>query len=155
MAETPVAVDARTVPPRRGSNYPAPFAERVAGRSKRALGAFFGLGRFGVNLTVLEPGAQSALRHAHAKQEEFIYVLEGHPVLRTDSGEWPLAPGMCAGFPAGGEAHHLVNPTDRPVAYLEIGDRTPGDEVRYPDDDLVARDEGGRWRFYHRDGRPY
>jgi 4-oxalocrotonate tautomerase len=36
---------------------------------------------------------------------------------------------MCAGFPAGGLAHHLINRTDQDVVYLEIGDRTLGDEA--------------------------
>jgi uncharacterized cupin superfamily protein len=39
--------------------------------------------------------------------------------------------------------------------YLEIGDRTPGDRVQYPDDDLVAEDAGGRRRFLHKNGTPY
>ncbi len=151
-----VAVAAMDVEPRHSSSYPAPFAARVAGRSKRALGAVFGLRNFGVNLTELAPGAASSLRHAHSTQDEFVYVLEGHPVLRTDAGETRLEPGMCAGFPAGaGDAHHLLNPTEEVVRYLVVGDRTPGDEVSYPDDDLQARFIDGRWRFFHKDGRPY
>jgi uncharacterized cupin superfamily protein len=128
----------------------------MAGRQKRALGAVFGLGNFGVNQTVLAPGARSALRHAHAKQDEFVYVLEGNPTLVTGAGETPLAPGMCAGFKAGsGDAHHLINRADTNAVYLEIGDRTPGDEVVYPDDDLVAQYVDGGWKFLHKDGRPY
>ena len=92
------------------------------------MGDPFGLTIFGVNLTTLKPGAMSALRHAHTKQDEFIYILEGHPMLVTDEGETPLKPGMCAGFKAGtGNAHHLVNRGQQDVIYLEIGDRTPGD----------------------------
>lgn len=153
----PVALVAADVPPRAvPSNYPEPFADRMRGRVKRALGDAFGLAHFGVNLTTLAPGAISALRHAHTTQDEFVYILEGHPVLVTDAGATPLAPGMCAGFRAGtGDAHHLTNPTDRPVTYLEIGDRTPGDAGRYPDDDLVAALEDGRWCFRHKDGTPY
>ena len=83
---------------------------RVApGRGKRALGELFGLTNFGVNLTRLAPGGQSALRHAHGKQDEFVYILEGEPTLVTNAGETPLKPGMCAGFKAGtGDAHHHV-----------------------------------------------
>src|SRR5690606_24056744 len=145
------------VPPRaRASNYPEPFAARMAGREKRALGDLFGLSRFGVNLTRLAPGAQSSLRHAHSAQDEFVYILQGRPTLVTDRGEVELAPGMCAGFKAGGEAHHLVNRGAGEVLYLEVGDRTPGDAVTYPDDDIQAvLDQTGRWRFAHKDGTPY
>src|SRR5215510_1991836 len=133
----PVAIAAADAPPRtKASNYPEPFASRMTGRRKQPLGDLFGLTNFGVNLTRLAPGAISALRHAHTKQDELIYVLEGQPVLRTNAGETQLAPGMCAGFKAGtGDAHHLVNRTGSDVVYLEIGDRTRGDEGSYPDDD--------------------
>lgn len=154
----PIAILAAQAPPRvRKSIYPEPFASRMEGRTKHPLGDLFGLVNFGVNLTRLEPGGMSALRHAHTKQDEFIYVLEGHPTLITDRGETLLAPGMCAGFKAGtGDAHHLVNRTDDDVLYLEIGDRSPDDAASYPDDDIVAElDEHGRWQFTHKDGTPY
>ena len=129
----------------------------MAGREKRPLGDLFGLTNFGVNLTRLAPGAVSALRHAHSRQDEFIYVLEGHPTLITDAGEERLEPGMCAGFKAGsGNAHHLVNRTHAEVLYLEVGDRSPGDSASYPDDDIQAQfAPDGRWRFAHKDGTPY
>jgi uncharacterized cupin superfamily protein len=139
-----------------GSLYPAPYAARMAGRTKRRLGELFALTHFGVNLTTLAPGASSALRHAHRKQDEFIYVLAGQPTLHTEAGRQRLAPGMCAGFKAGsGDAHRLVNETDTDVTYLEIGDRTAGDEAVYPDDDLQAFHINGAWRFQHKDGTPY
>ena len=74
----PIAIAASAVPPRtRPSIYPEPFASRMAGREKRALGEVFGLENFGVNLTRLAPGAQSALRHAHTRQDEFVRRLAG------------------------------------------------------------------------------
>ena len=154
----PVALTAADVPKRpRGTLYPPPFAAVVAGRDKRPLGEPFGLANFGVNLTRLAPGSASALRHAHTKQDEFVYILEGHPVLRTGAGETPLAPGMCAGFRAGtGDAHHLVNPGPGDVVYLEVGDRTPGDAVEYPDDDLaLVPGADGKREYRHKDGSPY
>lgn len=153
----PLAVAAADAPPRgRASNYPEPFAARVEGREKRPLGALFGLTNFGVNLTRLAPGAQSALLHKHAKQDEFVYILEGEATLVTEAGETTLTPGMCAGFAAGGPAHHLVNNSGADVVFLEIGDRRPGDAVSYPADDLEAalNPEGG-WMFRRKDGRPY
>jgi len=154
---TPVAIIAEQAPPRtRASNYPEPFASQMAGRRKHPLGELFGLANFGVNLTRLAPGAASALRHAHTKQDEFVYILKGKPTLHTDEGRTRLSPGMCAGFKAGtGHGHRLINETREEVVYLEIGDRTPGDEGSYPDDDLKALMVDGKWRFVHKDGTPY
>lgn len=153
----PVAIVAADAAPRaRNTNYPEPFAARVAQRLKRPLGDPFGLTSFGVNLTRLAPGGASALRHAHSRQDEFVYILAGRPTLVTDAGETPLAPGMCAGFKAGtGDAHHLVNRTNADVVYLEVGDCTPGDAASYPDDDIQAALVDGKWRFTRKDGTPY
>ena len=83
----PIAVEAASVPPARAARgYPGPFAARVAGRERRALGDVFGLENFGVNLTRLPPGGMSALRHTHRREDEFIYILEGEPILVTNAG---------------------------------------------------------------------
>ncbi|HJR21756.1 MAG TPA: cupin domain-containing protein [Dongiaceae bacterium] len=156
-SQKPVAVHADAVPPRtKPSNYPEPFFSRMLKREKRQLGDVFGLKNFGVNLTRLAPGGESALLHRHSRQDEFIYILEGEPTLVTETAEVKLSPGMCAGFPAAGEAHQLVNRTSQGVLYLEVGDRTPGDEGSYPKDDIQAvLGADGKWLFTHKDGRPY
>lgn len=100
-----------------------------------ALGDRFGLTQFGVNYTRIPPGAISALRHCHSHQDEAVFILAGHPTLRTNAGETPLAPGMFVAFKAGnGDAHQLLNRTNEDVICLEIGDRHPEDRVSYPDD---------------------
>ena len=140
----------------KASNYPEPFASRMTKREKKQLGEHLGLKNFGVNLTRLAPGGQSALMHAHSRQDELVYVVDGEPTLITESGESKLSAGMCVGFPAQGEAHHLVNVTDKDVFYLEIGDRTQGDDVRYPNDDIrAALTDDGTWQFAHKDDTPY
>lgn len=157
MLERPIAVRAAEAPERaRPSRHPADLSAKVGAREKRPLGDLFGLANFGVNSTRLRPGAASSLRHAHAPQDEFVHVLEGRPVLVTDAGETPLAPGMCAGFPAGsGDAHHLVNRGPGDAVFLEVGDRTRGDSVVYPDDDLkVEPGPDGRARYLRKDGTP-
>lgn len=116
----PVAVSAAEAAPRtKPSLYPEPFASMMNGRVKHPLGDLFGLTNFGVNLVRLAPGGVSALRHAHSRQDEFVYIVSGCPTLCTNEGESKLAPGMCAGFKAGsGNAHRLVNPTNEVVVYL-------------------------------------
>ena len=156
----PASVVASEAPPRAKPTsppFPPDMVAMVAGREKRPLGDLFGLTNFGVNLTRLAPGGYSALRHAHAKQDEFVYVLEGEAALITDAGEALLKPGMCAGFKAGtGDAHHMHNRTKRDVIFLEVGDRTPGDAVSYPDDDVVAvYGADGKWKYSRKDGTPF
>ena len=149
-------INPENIPEKITSNYPEEFKAFVAGRSKKRLGDAAGLQNFGVNLTKLAPGSCSALRHWHTRQDEFIYILSGEITLVTDEGEQILTPGMAAGFPAGvADGHHLINRSNSEAVYLEIGDRTPNDEVIDPDDDLVAKDSLKGWAFTHKDGRLY
>ena len=147
------ALDPATVEAVAKTTYPEPYRKLVAGRTKRRLGDAVGLTDFGVNLTELPPGAWSALRHTHARDDEFVYVLDGTVVLITDAGEQTLGPGMVAGFPKGKtDAHHLVNKSAKPARYLEIGTRDEQDTVVYPEADLEVRP--GRI-FVRKDGTPY
>ncbi len=152
----PIIDDPSQLPARRSTIYPRPFSAGLEGRVKRALTDALGLTQFGVNLTTLEPGARSALRHWHAKEDECIYVLSGELVLVLNDGDHVLGAGMAAGFPAGrADGHHLINRSNAPATYLEIGTRAAEEISTYPDDDLVARKEAGAYRFYHKDGTPY
>jgi uncharacterized cupin superfamily protein len=152
----PPALDPAQLAEQSSSGYPEPYRSRVAGRRRRRLGDAAGLKNFGVNLTRLDPGAESSMRHWHAKQDEFVYVLEGELTLVTDAGRQKLTAGMAAGFPAGeADGHQLVNETAKPALYLEIGDRTPEDAATYSDTDLAARMVDGKWQFTHKNGSPY
>jgi uncharacterized cupin superfamily protein len=149
-------IDVAKVRVRATTNYPAPFAARVAGRERRRLGDAAGLTQFGVNLTRLKPGAQSALRHWHEREDEFVYILEGELVLMEDGGESVLRPGDAAGFKAGvANGHHLINRGSRDAVYLEIGTRGTNERAHYPDDDLSCHYDGETLRFTHKSGEPY
>ena len=123
--------------------YPTRLQHRVLGRHKSNLGDLVGVQQFGVNLTVLKPGAESALRHWHEGEDEFIYLLEGTLILIDNNGEHELTPGCFAGFAANcSNAHHLVNRSQTDARYLEVGSRKPGEDVvHYPDEDYgpIAR----------------
>jgi uncharacterized cupin superfamily protein len=156
MNKKPTA--ANSIPlPEINSFYPEPFASLMKGRDKRKLGDHFGLSNFGINQTTLAPDAISALAHHHSKQDEFIYILEGTATLLHGEDEYQMRPGDCMGFKAGaGVASQLVNCSSEPVVYLEVGDRTEGDEVEYPNADLKAEQQAdGSWQFTHKDGSPY
>ncbi len=148
-------IDPETVEVTTGSSYPAPFADQIGARRKRALGDALGLTNYGVNLVDLPPGARSSMRHWHSRQDEFVYVLEGELVLITDRGEQVLRAGMAAGYPAGDEdGHQMVNRGQALARYLEVGDRSPGDAVTYPDIDLALADNDTN-DFTRKDGTPY
>jgi uncharacterized cupin superfamily protein len=151
------ALDPMSLPPRASSGYPEPYRSRVLPREKRALGDAVGLTKIGVNHTTLPPGKESSMRHWHTREEEFIFVLSGEVVLRTDAGEQTLTAGMCAGFPAAkdgktGDGHHLINRGAVPAVYLEVSSREPGDEAFYPDVDLHYNGEGSSPMYTRKDG---
>src|ERR1700722_4281860 len=132
--------DPLMLPESNATSYPAPYRAANQQRWNRRLGNHAGLANFGVNLTRIVPGGQSSSRHAHSRQDEFVYVLQGEVELHTDAGVQLLAAGMCAGFPAGtGDAHRFVNRGDADVLLLVVGDRSAGDEVSYPDIDMHGR----------------
>lgn len=149
------AFDPLSLPESNASAIPPPFDAPNRKRWNRRLGAHVGLTSFGVNLCRVEPGGQTSYRHAHTVQDEFVWVLEGEAVLRTDVGEQTLTTGQCAAFKAGtGDGHHFVNRTTSDVLLLVVGDRLPDDAVSYPDDDLAATHDGTTYRFTRKDGSP-
>ena len=152
------AIEAASAPARGPVlTFPEPFASLMKDRIRHPLGTHFGITNFGVNLTYLPPGSVSAPRHFHSHQDEFVYILEGTPILVTGAGEMQLRPGMCAGFKAGSDnAHQLRNRSGAMAVYLEMGDRTAGDVVTYPDDDIkIDKVPDGRLQVVRKDGSPY
>jgi uncharacterized cupin superfamily protein len=71
------------------------------------------------------------------------------PSWLPKKGEIALSAGTCAGFQADDvNAHHLVNRSLEDVYCLEIGGRSAGDVVSYPDD--VQAD--GHYVYRRKDG---
>ena len=135
-------------------NYPSPFDRPCLDQSTQRLARHAGLTQFGVNLTVIQPGAWSSQRHWHSREDELVWVLEGELTLVTDGGEEVLRAGDCAAFRGGDpDGHHLVNQSGLPAKVLEIGNSDPQDRCVYSDIDMVAGP--GATRYCHRDGTPY
>lgn len=154
--DKPRGFDPLSLPESNATSYPEPYRAENQRRWNRRLGDHARLANFGVNLTRIVPGGQSSSRHWHSRQDEFVYVLSGEVVLETDAGEEVLRTGMCAGFPAGTrDGHRFLNRSDADALLLVAGDRTPDDEVGYPDIDMHGRlGPGGRYRFTRKDGAP-
>jgi uncharacterized cupin superfamily protein len=147
-------IDDQSAPVVVGSRYPGSFAAPCRARINVRLGEAGGLTQFGVNRTVLPPGAWSSQRHWHALEDEFVHVLEGDVVLIEDDGEHPMRAGESAAFKAGTRSgHHFVNRSDREAVLLVVGSRNPADHGEYPDIDLrFSRTEP---TYTHKDGTPY
>jgi uncharacterized cupin superfamily protein len=147
-------IELSTVPVETGSNYPTPYDRPCNDQATQRLARHAGLTLFGVNLTVIAPGAWSSQRHWHSHEDEFVFVVEGELTLVTDAGKELLRAGDCAAFRRGDpDGHHLVNLSDQPAKVLEIGNSDPADRCVYPDIDMIA--EPGVVAYLHRDGAPY
>ncbi len=149
-------IDIDAIPLDTGTNYPPPYSDAVKGRQRKRMGNAVGLDQFGVNLCRLKPGAASSQRHWHTHEDELVYMLEGEVVLCEDGGETVLRPGDAAGWKAGApNGHCLINRSDRDAVFLEVGARSPREQVEYPDVDMrMIRDEKGG-RCVHKSGEPY
>ena len=150
------ALNPGDVPVKTGTRYPDERKGASEDREKRALGNALGLKNFGVNVVHMKPGVESSIRHWHTKQDEFIYILQGELTLITDEGEQTLTAGYAAGFKAGdANGHCIANRSGEDAFYIEVGDRTPGDEVTYSDVDMEERLVEGKETFVRKDGTPY
>lgn len=144
------------VPESNATGYPEPYRALNMQRYARRLGEFGGLTNFGVNLVRIAPGGQSSCRHAHAAQDEIVWIVEGPITLETDAGRENLGTGTWVAFPKGtGDAHRFVNTTDKDVTFLVVGDKSR-DKVTYPDVDLYGEHgDDGVFRYTHKDGTSY
>lgn len=141
-----------------GTSYPAEFNEPCKDRQTRRLSDAGGLSQFGVSLVTLPPGCWASQRHYHSAEDEFVYILSGHPTLHDDNGETLLSPGDSCAHPAGdGNGHHLINHSQEMVNFLVVGTRNPQkDHCRYPDIDLDLPPNGTPAREkHHKDGTKY
>jgi len=151
-------IDMDTVPETSGTTYPAPYGAPCKDRLKRAVGDVGGLSQFGVMHVTLKPDVWSSQRHYHSAEDEFVYIISGHPTLIDDDGETQLSPGDMTAHPAGdGNAHHMINKTNADVVFMVVGTRAPEtDHALYPDIDLDLPANGTAKRVQTRkDGTPY
>lgn len=97
------------------------------------------LTQFGSFLEILQPGAQSSIKHWHSAEDEMVYVLEGEVTLLEGDTETVLRPGDAATFRSGvAVGHTLHNRSVLPSKCLVVGTRAPLDRITYPDHDRVC-----------------
>lgn len=105
------------------------------------IGLLIGARRLGYRLARLQPGAAYCPLHAHDLEEEFFYVVDGTPSIRTPRGTIVLQTGDFIAFPTGDRgAHQLLNESDAPSTLLLVGNAEPGEVCFYPDSRKVMLD---------------
>lgn len=97
------------------------------------------LSQFGSFVEVLQPGAQSSIKHWHSAEDEMVYVLEGEVTLIEGDTETVLHPGDAATFRSGvAVGHTLQNRSAMPTKCLIVGTRAALDHITYADHDRVC-----------------
>ncbi len=113
-----------------------------------------GLTQFGAYVDTLHPGALSSERHWHDSEDEFLFMLDGCATLEDDDGLQPLEKGDAVCWPFGvANAHHLLNPHDKPCSFLIVGSRVARDRCHYPDSGDVQVNADTTWAVVDREGR--
>lgn len=148
-------IDINALPEKTGSAYPARYQDQMRGRSSLRVSDAGGITQFGANITILQPGAKSSLRHWHQEQDEFMTVLSGSCTLVDDHGETELQAGDCAAFPAGdANGHCIVNNSGAEARFLIVGTRTATETAWYSDIDMKVTVQDGQYDFTRKDGSP-
>lgn len=96
------------------------------------LGRLAGLKRTGVSLARIAPGKESFVYHAHAREEEWLYILAGRGTAEIDGADYEVGPGDFMGFPAPSVAHHLRNTGGEDLVYLMGGERLDSEVATFP-----------------------
>jgi uncharacterized cupin superfamily protein/RimJ/RimL family protein N-acetyltransferase len=94
----------------------------------------FGLKRVGIHHELLPPGRRTSWPHAEENEEEFVFVIDGHPDVWIDGILYRLGPGDAVGFPPGtGIAHTFINNTTASCRLLVVGEASkPDNKGHYP-----------------------
>ncbi len=127
-----------------------------------SVGEKLGLTRIGIHHLRVPPGRRISYPHAESAEEEFVYVLEGHPDAWIDGELYSLQPGDSVAFPAGtGICHTFLNNTATEVRLLVVGEKPkPENRIRYPLDPQYEATREDRWidpparTMGRHDGRP-
>lgn len=114
------------------------------------VGKKLGLQKIGVHIETLPPGRRTSLPHAESEEEEFAYVIKGHPHVWIDGVVHPLSAGDFVAFPAGtGIAHTFLNNSDETCLLLVGGETSkPENKIFYPlnlERNLERQKKGDFW----------
>jgi uncharacterized cupin superfamily protein len=114
------------------------------------VGKKLGLTKIGVHIETIPPGRRTSWPHAESLEEEFAYIVKGHPHVWIDGNLHPLNPGDFVAFPAGtGIAHTFINNTHEDCLLLVGGESSnPNNKIFYPlnlERNLEMQKNGSFW----------
>jgi uncharacterized cupin superfamily protein len=118
-----------------------PDASDPPGYQNRAkqLGPLIGAERLGATIYELPEGQSTCPYHYEYGREEWLFVLEGNPILRDPEGEHRLEPGDVILFPEGPDgAHKLTNPDAETARIMILSNTDDPSFGFYPDSDKIG-----------------
>ena len=116
------------------------------------LGDQTGMRRVLTNLIRLPPGKESFIAHAHAVEEEFIFILEGAGQVTLEGDAHDVGPGDFIGFPTDGVVHAFRNTGAIDLLYLTAGERGRVEVTEMPSIGKTAVFRPGRITMYSDSG---
>ncbi len=95
----------------------------------------FGMKSIAIWLERIPAGKRTSWPHAHSVEEEFVFVLEGDPIVNLNGKAYRAKPQTGIDFKAGsGVSHTLINKSDDFIYYLCVGECDPKDDkIYYPE----------------------
>lgn len=112
------------------------------------VGLRIGARKLGYRVSRIPPGKAFCPLHSHAVEEEFYYVIEGTPSVRTLRGTVQCRPGDFIAFPTGERGtHQLLNESGDPCLVLLVGMNDRMEICLYPDSQKLLADAPGMSRM--------
>jgi uncharacterized cupin superfamily protein len=105
------------------------------------VGFAIGARKLGYRVSTIGPGQRFCPLHAHAREEELFFVLEGEPSVRTLAGTVRCRKGDFVALPVGESGtHQLINESDAPATVILLARNEDVDACYYPDSDKLLVD---------------
>ncbi|HVR45122.1 MAG TPA: cupin domain-containing protein [Candidatus Binatia bacterium] len=105
------------------------------------VGFAIGARRLGYRVSTVGPGQRFCPLHAHAREEELFFVLEGEPSVRTLAGTIRCRKGDFVALPVGESGtHQLINESDAPATVILLARNEDVEACYYPDSDKLLMD---------------
>ena len=122
------------------------FLNETARRVNKSLGDLMGLTGLGFHIIEVPVGCSSTEHHKHYFEDECVYILEGSATAYIGEDRFAVGAGDFIGYPAGGEAHHLMNDGSGALKAIVVGQRLDHDVADYPRlKKRIYRNKGQAW----------